>query len=65
MSDMVDPLITELLKLGFKKDYASRAGGQSCKIYIKDVDQRRRVQVQLWGNGGHRAGDWQGNAPHG
>ena len=46
---------TELRKMGFKKDYESTAGGEMCRIYEKQIDGRRRVNIQLWGDGGHRA----------
>lgn len=46
---------TELRKLGFTKNYESIAGGEMCRIYEKQVDDRRKVTVQLWGNAHHRA----------
>lgn len=38
-----------LRKLGFKKELDSRAGGVRTTIFKKQVGERRRVNVQIWG----------------
>jgi len=46
-----------LRKLGFKRTYFSRAGGCSTAIYKKELSDRV-IDVQLWGDGKHRATHW-------
>lgn len=46
--------IGSLRRMGFTKDYDSRAGGVRCAQFSKFYGQRR-VEVQLWGDGKHRA----------
>jgi hypothetical protein len=49
-----------LRRLGFRKDYSSRAGGERCDIWERwePIDEHgfcRQISVQLWEGGGHRA----------
>lgn len=47
--------IRQLRKLGFTVDFDTCAGGTRTIQFGKLVDTRRKVIVQLWGDGGHRA----------
>lgn len=49
------PFILALRRAGFAKTLDSRAGGCRVAIFEKQVDERRRIYVQLWGDGRHRA----------
>ncbi len=41
--------------LGFSIEWNSVAGGCRCTQFIKQMDNRRQVQVQIWATGSHRA----------
>lgn len=41
--------------LGFEKAWDTKAGGERTTQFEKQIDDRRRVEVQLWGSGQHRA----------
>jgi hypothetical protein len=43
-----------LRKEGFKQTYFSRGGGVSTRIFEKQVGDRK-IDIQLWGDGNHRA----------
>lgn len=48
------PFTVILRHQGFTPDFDSRAGGGRCWQWSK-TSGRRKVIVQLWGSGGHRA----------
>lgn len=50
-----DPLILAAIKLGFKKDFTSKSGGTTLKVYTKSINRRRTVTLQFWGSGMNRA----------
>jgi hypothetical protein len=51
----VREIFAALRALGFERSYVSRAGGAKLVVYDKDIDGRRTVDVQLWGDGMMRA----------
>ena len=46
-------LLAELRRQGFKRTYETNGVGQECAIYEKVVGDRK-LDLQLWGDGGHR-----------
>ena len=50
----IRPYSIALKREGFAKDWDSRAGGCRCVQFVHHADDRK-VEVQLWEDGGHRA----------
>ncbi len=44
-----------LRSMGFAIEWNSVAGGCRCTQFIKEIDGRRQVQVQIWATGNNRA----------
>lgn len=49
-----------LRRMGFKRQWISRAGGEKCIEYRRVNDDCRALDVQLWASGNHRISHWIG-----
>jgi hypothetical protein len=54
MSLNIKPYSTVLRALGYTKEHDSRAGGIRTVIFAR-ISGDRKIEIQLWGDGQHRA----------